>query len=89
MTNPSSESIAAISNLDTLSFDQFERDPARDVICVAPARTMVHREEEVDLLRRVHKVEEVDASSTCPVDSTHVTKVYQEGGAAAEARSVR
>lgn len=89
MTNPSSESIVAISNLDTLSFDQFERDPDRDIVCVAPARAMVRREEEITLLRRVHKLEEVDASSACPVNSTHVTKIYQERGAATEARSVR
>lgn len=86
MMNPSGDSIIAISNLETLSFDQFGRDPNRDIVCVAPVRTMVRREEEITLLRRVRKVEEVDASPACPVNSAQMTKVYQEGGATTEAR---
>ncbi|MEM9089597.1 MAG: hypothetical protein AAGC93_12725 [Cyanobacteria bacterium P01_F01_bin.53] len=68
-----------LSNLDALSFDSFGRDPNRDIVCVSPVRTMVRREEEIVLIRRVRKVEEVDASPTCPVGSTQMSKVQQEG----------
>lgn len=64
-----------LSNLDSLTFDQFGRDPNRDIVCVAPVRTMVRREEEIILIRRVRKVEEVDASPTCPTGSTQATEV--------------
>lgn len=84
MVNQSDNSIIALDSLDTLSFDQFGRDPERDIICVAPVRTMVHREEEIDLTRRVRKVEEVDTSPVCPVRSTQITKVYQKEGYQAE-----
>ncbi|MEM7794817.1 MAG: hypothetical protein AAF579_10235 [Cyanobacteria bacterium P01_C01_bin.118] len=77
MTNQSENNIIALGNLDALSFDQFRRDPSRDIVCVAPVRSMVHREEEVTLVRRVRKVEEVDASPACPVSATQITKVYQ------------
>ena len=59
-----------LSNLDALKFDQFGRDPKRDIVCVAPVRTIVRREEEIVLIRRVRKVEEVDASPTCPTGTT-------------------
>ncbi|MEM6452915.1 MAG: hypothetical protein AAF703_21685 [Cyanobacteria bacterium P01_D01_bin.105] len=68
-----------LNNLDALSFDSFGRDPNRDIVCVAPVRTMVRREEEIVLIRRVRKVEEVDASPTCPVGSTQMSQVQQEG----------
>jgi fibro-slime domain-containing protein len=42
------------------------------VLCVAPVRTVIRREEEIVLIRRVRKVEEVDASPTCPVNTTQV-----------------
>ncbi|MEM6255144.1 MAG: hypothetical protein AAF821_19700 [Cyanobacteria bacterium P01_D01_bin.156] len=89
MIDSNSNDIVTVSDLDTLSFDQFGRDPSRDIVCVAPVRTMVRREEEIVLIRRVRKVEEVDASPACPVNSTQMTKVYQEGGDTAEARILR
>ncbi|MEM7794820.1 MAG: hypothetical protein AAF579_10250 [Cyanobacteria bacterium P01_C01_bin.118] len=61
-----------INNWDQLTFDQFGRNPATDIICVAPVRTMIHREEEIVLIRRVRKVEEIDASPTCPTGTTSV-----------------
>ena len=63
---------AVINNWDQLTFDQFGRNPATDIICVAPVRTMIRREEEIVLIRRVRKVEEVDASPTCPTGTTPV-----------------
>ncbi|NET33029.1 MAG: hypothetical protein F6K19_13590 [Cyanothece sp. SIO1E1] len=65
--------IVSLGNLDTLSFDSFGRDANRDIVCVAPIRTMVRREEEIVLIRRVRKVEEVDASPTCPTGSTQMS----------------
>ncbi|MDB9527533.1 hypothetical protein PN498_16160 [Oscillatoria sp. CS-180] len=61
------------SLLDQLSFSQFERNPATDIVCVAPVRTLVRREEEIVLIRRVRKVEEVEASPTCPTGTTPQT----------------
>jgi len=57
------------ANIDSLSFDSFARNAARDVVCLAPIRTIVRREEEVTLVRKVRKVEEVDAGLACPVTS--------------------
>jgi hypothetical protein len=54
-------------NLSELSFDSFDRDPSRDIVCVAPVRTIIRREEEVSLVRRIRKVEDIDAGSACPV----------------------
>lgn len=68
-----------LADLEALSFESFGRDPGRDIVCVAPIRTMVRREEEIILIRRVRKVEEVDASPTCPVGSTQMTQVQQDG----------
>ncbi|NET33030.1 MAG: hypothetical protein F6K19_13595 [Cyanothece sp. SIO1E1] len=70
--------IISLGNLDALSFDSFGRDTNRDIVCVAPIRTMVRREEEIVLIRRVRKVEEVDASPTCPVGSTQMAQIQQE-----------
>ncbi|MEM6452918.1 MAG: hypothetical protein AAF703_21700 [Cyanobacteria bacterium P01_D01_bin.105] len=53
-----------------LSFNSFQRNPARDIVCVAPVRTLVRREEEIVIIRRVRKVEEVEASLTCPAQTT-------------------
>lgn len=52
--------------------------PVERIVCVAPVRTIVRREEEIVLIRRVRKVEEVDASPTCPVNTTQVTPSQQE-----------
>jgi hypothetical protein len=56
--------------IETLSFDSFPRNPDTDIVCVAPIRTIVRREEEIVLIRRVRKVEEYDASLACPVTTT-------------------
>ncbi|MBD2093409.1 hypothetical protein H6F67_26545 [Microcoleus sp. FACHB-1515] len=60
-----------MSSIDiaALSFDSFARNPERDVVCLAPIRTMIRREEELVLIRKVRKVEEVDAPLACPVTS--------------------
>lgn len=64
-------------SLDRLSFDSFDRS-STDIICVAPVRTIVRREEKIVLIRKVRKVEEIDASPACPVNAGQVTPV-QEG----------
>jgi hypothetical protein len=51
----------------SLNFDSFERDSQRDIVCVAPVRTVIRREEEILLVRRVRKVEDIDAGPACPV----------------------
>jgi hypothetical protein len=63
-------------NVNTLSFDSFERDPHRDIVCVAPVRTIVRREEEILLVRRIRKVEDIDAGPACPV-TQQVAAVYE------------
>ncbi|HIK45555.1 MAG TPA: hypothetical protein IGR64_11830 [Leptolyngbyaceae cyanobacterium M65_K2018_010] len=40
------------------------------ILCVTPVRTIIRREEEIVLIRRVRKVEEMDASPACPVNTT-------------------
>jgi len=52
--------------------------PVERIVCVAPVRTIVRREEEIVLIRRVRKVEEVDSSPACPVNTTQVTPGQQE-----------
>jgi hypothetical protein len=64
----------SVGNFATLSFDSFGRDPARDIVCVTPVRTVVRREEEITIIRKVRKVEEVDASPACPVNTTQVSR---------------
>lgn len=66
------------TDLDSLSFDSFERS-TWDIVCVAPVRTVVRREEEIVLIRRVRKVEEIDASPACPINTVQVSGVQQEG----------
>ncbi|MDY7023241.1 MAG: hypothetical protein AAFO04_11375 [Cyanobacteria bacterium J06592_8] len=66
------------SNLDALHFDSFARDPNTDIVCVTPVRTIVRREEEIVLIRKVRKVEEFDASPACPINTTQVSGVQQE-----------
>ena len=52
---------------------------AGNIVCVAPVRTIIRREEEIVIVRRVRKVEEVEASPTCPVDTTQVYSSQQDG----------
>ena len=59
--------------------EPWTRDPQKDIVCVAPVRTVVRREEEIVLIRRVRKVEEVDVSPTCPTDTIQITQTQQEG----------
>lgn len=63
-----------LSNLEALSFDDFGRNSVTDIVCVAPVRTIVRREEEITLIRRVRKVEEIDASPSCPINTTQVSQ---------------
>ncbi len=48
------------------------RNPQTDIICVSPIRTVIRREEEIVLIRKVRKVEEIDASPSCPINSIQV-----------------
>ncbi len=65
------------TNMETLSFDSFDRNPQLDIICVSPVRTVVRREEEILLIRRVRKVEEIDASPACPINSVQLSQEQQ------------
>jgi hypothetical protein len=56
-------------DINALSFDSFGRDASRDVVCLAPIRTVIRREEEITLVRKVRKVEEIDAGLSCPTSS--------------------
>ncbi len=66
-------------DVETLGFDSFGRNPNLDIVCVSPVRTVVRREEEILLIRRVRKVEEIDAGPACPVNSVQMSQVQQEG----------
>lgn len=79
MTEQTNGNQISLSNLETLSFDAFGRNPNHDIVCVTPVRTVVRREEEIVLVRRVRKVEEIDASPTCPVNTTQMSAVQQDG----------
>jgi hypothetical protein len=68
MSDQSNPSIIP-ADISALSFDSFGRDPRRDVVCLAPIRTIIRREEEITLVRKVRKVEEIDAGLACPVTS--------------------
>ncbi len=57
------------TDINALSFDSFGRDASRDVVCLAPIRTVIRREEEITLVRKVRKVEEIDAGLSCPATS--------------------
>ncbi|MEM6452916.1 MAG: fibro-slime domain-containing protein [Cyanobacteria bacterium P01_D01_bin.105] len=54
-------------------------DIGERIVCVAPVRTIVRREEEITIIRRVRKVEEVDASPTCPVGTTPISEGQMSG----------
>lgn len=64
---------------NSLSFNQFSRNPSMDIVCVAPIRTVVRREEEITIVRRVRKVEDVDASPACPVNSIQTNGAQLDG----------
>lgn len=55
------------------NWDDFPRNPEQDIVCVSPIRTVVRREEEILIIRKVRKVEEVDASPSCPTNTTQVS----------------
>ncbi|MBE9127404.1 MULTISPECIES: hypothetical protein [unclassified Coleofasciculus] len=65
-------------NFDDL-WNTIPRNPQQDIICVSPVRTVVRREEEIILIRKVRKVEEIEASPACPVNSTEMSPVEQDG----------
>jgi hypothetical protein len=71
-----------IANIDSLSvneiFDVLGRS-SQDMICVSPVRTIIRREEEIVLIRRIRKVEEIDASPACPINTTQISGVSSEG----------
>jgi len=71
-TNSDSGKLVSL-NIESLSFDCFGRNPGNDIVCVAPVRTIVRREEEIVLIRRVRKIEEIDASPACPVNTTQLS----------------
>jgi fibro-slime domain-containing protein len=52
--------------------DAFAFGTAERIVCVAPIRTIIRREEEITIVRRVRKVEEIDLSATCPINTTQV-----------------
>jgi fibro-slime domain-containing protein len=55
----------------------WDRDPATDIVCVTPIRTIVRREEEITIIRRVRKVEEIDASPACPINTIQLSSIQQ------------
>jgi hypothetical protein len=68
-------------DINSLTFDSFPRDSQRDVVCLAPIRSVIRREEEIVLVRKVRKVEEIDAGLTCPTSSLPIaSNVLVQGG---------
>lgn len=66
-------SYAATKAQDTIHIrDVFSFGTAERTVCVAPIRTIIRREEEITIVRRVRKVEDVDVSATCPINTTQV-----------------
>jgi fibro-slime domain-containing protein len=63
-----------VDPLIPVPIDPWIRDPQRDIVCVAPIRTIVRREEEIVLIRRVRKVEEVEAGPACPTNTVQVDR---------------
>ncbi|MDY7023562.1 MAG: hypothetical protein SWJ54_19795 [Cyanobacteriota bacterium] len=56
----------------------WEMRDQRDIVCVTPVRTIVRREEEITLIRKVRKVEEIDASPACPINTNQISPPQQE-----------
>ncbi|MBD2778792.1 fibro-slime domain-containing protein [Iningainema tapete] len=71
--NTSKPSQLIPSFIDAITFDSFERNPERDIVCVTPIRSIIRREEEITIIRRVRKVEEIEASPACPVNTTQLS----------------
>lgn len=67
-----------LTKFPSWTWDSFPRSSA-DIVCVAPVRTIVRREEEITIIRRVRKVEEIDASPACPTNTTQVSSSEIEG----------
>ncbi len=65
------KAISTPTQLVSWTWDSFSRSSA-DIVCVAPVRTIVRREEEITIIRKVRKVEEIDVSPACPVNTTQV-----------------
>jgi hypothetical protein len=65
-------------DIETLSFDSFERNASVDIVCLEPIRTMIRREEEVTLVRKVRKVEEIESKLSCPTSTTPVQPPQSE-----------
>ena len=74
------EPFVADPSLPILPLDvwNWDRGPQRDVVCVTPVRTIVRREEEIVLIRRVRKVEEIEASPACPINTVQMAQIQQE-----------
>ncbi|MEB3279744.1 MAG: hypothetical protein VKK42_12600 [Lyngbya sp.] len=71
-----------IGNID---WPKIINDPAiwemrdrNDIVCVTPVRTIVRREEEITLIRKVRKVEEIEASPACPINTNQISPPQQE-----------
>ncbi len=81
MANPDQNNRQMVGfELDSLSFDSFDRNAERDIVCLSPIRTVIRREEEILLIRRVRKVEEIDATPACPINTSQVSPGQQTGG---------
>ncbi|MBV9389698.1 MAG: hypothetical protein JOZ78_25020 [Chroococcidiopsidaceae cyanobacterium CP_BM_ER_R8_30] len=79
MVNPNQDNRQMVGfDLNSLSFDSFERSAERDIVCLSPIRTVIRREEEILLIRRVRKVEEIDASPACPINTSQVSPAQGE-----------
>ncbi|MEM6255145.1 MAG: fibro-slime domain-containing protein [Cyanobacteria bacterium P01_D01_bin.156] len=64
---PAADAVPDMPDLPVLPADIW--NVGERVVCVAPIRTIIRREEEITIIRRVRKVEEIDASPTCPIGS--------------------
>ena len=70
-TKSDSGKLVSLDDIDSLSFSSFPIYSRN--VCLAPVRSIIRREEEIVLIRRVRKVEEIDASPACPVNTTELT----------------
>jgi hypothetical protein len=79
MVNPNQDNRQMVGfDLNSLSFDSFERSAERDVVCLSPIRTIIRREEEIVIIRKVRKVEEIDVSPACPINTSQVSPIQVE-----------
>ncbi|WP_413164311.1 hypothetical protein ACL6C3_00435 [Capilliphycus salinus ALCB114379] len=56
----------------------WEMRDGKDIVCLTPVRTIVRREEEITLIRKVRKVEEIEASPACPINTNQISPPQQE-----------